>query len=128
MIDCTFVLLICFLGFLRGAIYWDDENNRRRNRKSGSLPDGTYDRNTLIKYCCRSDSSPDTPIELPSRKPFYMFRYTSYGCQMVKNMQVKEEWFQWDDEDDRNRNRKQGAHPKDTGDRYNHKLHYCYYY
>ena len=128
MTDCTIVLLIYFSGFSTGAIKWDDENIDNKNRQSGSLPEGTYFFDTHIMYCCRSDGSPNTAIELPTAKPFYLFRYTSYGCQRVKNMQVTEEWFHWDDEDDSYRSGKQGTHPKDTGGRYDHRLHYCYYY
>ena len=125
MLNYTIALLS---GFLRGAIKWDDENTHNKNRESGSLPDGTYNRDTYIKYCCRSDGSAYTAIELPTRKSFYLFRYSANRCQQVKYMQVKEEWFHWDDEADHNRDRKEGAHPKDTGSASDHKLHYCYYY
>ena len=127
-------------GFSEGTVGWDDEDSNNRNSKNGSLPDGTYGKDTYIDYCCRSDGSTYTAIDLPTRKPFYLFRYSATRCQQVKNMRVTEEWFYWDDEDDGkkkswwggkskgNKNRKEGAHPKDTGDPYNHKLHYCYYY
>ena len=115
-------------GFSNGAIRWDDEDSSNANRKSGSLPDGTYDGDTYMKYCCRSDGSTYTAIDLPTHKPFYLFRYSATRCQQVKNMRVTEEWFYWDDEDSSNNDRKEGAHPKDTGDADDHKIHYCYYY
>ena len=50
------------------------------------------------------------------------------GCQSVRRdvigcVQV----VQWDDQDSGNSNSKSGAHPLDTGNAANHKLHFCYY-
>ncbi|CAG2214849.1 unnamed protein product [Mytilus edulis] len=44
----------CPSGFCTGFIYWDDEDTSNRNCKYGVLPDGQYDRNTKINYCCRN--------------------------------------------------------------------------
>ncbi|XP_035698123.1 uncharacterized protein LOC118431114 [Branchiostoma floridae] len=125
---CIFKKNECPSGFQTGEIYWDDEDNpfNQRNSRSGSLPDGKYDRNTLIWYCCRNDGSANTRIPLPSRKPFYLFRFRQ-GCQKVLGMNVREEYFRWDDEDTINESDRHGAHPHDTGGSRNHKLHYCYY-
>ena len=40
-------------GFTQGYITWDDEDIGNRNDHGGALPDGTYDSNTRIYYCCR---------------------------------------------------------------------------
>ncbi|CAG2230280.1 unnamed protein product [Mytilus edulis] len=56
--------------FCTGFIYWDDEDNANANQKSGVLPDGVYNRNTKINYCCRSDGSSYSYINLPTSKPF----------------------------------------------------------
>ncbi|XP_019637817.1 PREDICTED: sushi, von Willebrand factor type A, EGF and pentraxin domain-containing protein 1-like [Branchiostoma belcheri] len=126
---CIFKKGGCPSGFQRGELFWDDEDTiiNNKNSRSGELPDGKYDHNTLIRYCCRNDGNADTPAPLPHHNPFYLFRYKQ-GCQKVAGMNVREEYFHWDDEDDDNANRRQGAHPYDDGDSRNHKLHYCYYW
>ncbi|XP_078615554.1 sushi, von Willebrand factor type A, EGF and pentraxin domain-containing protein 1-like isoform X2 [Branchiostoma floridae x Branchiostoma japonicum] len=124
---CIFKRSGCPSGFQTGELFWDDEDDNNANRRSGVVPDGTYNHNTLIWYCCRNDGSANTRIPLPSRKPFYLFRFRQ-GCQKVLRMNVREEYFRWDDEDDDNINYRRGAHPYDTGDSKNHKLHYCYYW
>nr|AIR07876.1 apextrin-like protein 1 [Branchiostoma japonicum] len=123
---CIFKKGGCPRGFQSGEIYWDDEDDDNGNSRSGEVPDGNYDRNTLIKYCCRNDGSANNQISLPNRSPFYLFRYRQ-GCQKVAGMNVREEFFRWDDEDDDNKNRRRGAHPYDDGGNSNHRLHYCYY-
>ena len=127
---CTKLFKLKFFpwtGFQSGSLGWDDEDDDNRDSISGDLPDGSYSRNTVIEYCCRSDGAATTPIALPNRKPFYLFRYTS-SCQAVKDLRVTEEVFTWDDEDDNNRDSKSGDHPYDDGGSRNHRLHYCYYY
>eukprot|EP00058_Branchiostoma_floridae_P028488 XP_002613979.1 hypothetical protein BRAFLDRAFT_67440 [Branchiostoma floridae] len=124
---CIFKRSGCPSGFQTGELFWDDEDDNNANRRSGVVPDGTYNHNTLIWYCCRNDGSANTRIPLPSRKPFYLFRFRQ-GCQKVLRMNVREEYFRWDDEDDDNINYRRGAHPYDTGGSRDHKLHYCYYW
>ncbi|CAH1232650.1 Hypp485 [Branchiostoma lanceolatum] len=111
--------------FQWGKLKWDDEDDDNQNHASGVLPDGIYNRNTEIQYCCRGDGSATTPIVLPSRRPFYLFRFRT-GCQRVADMSVRDEWFRWDDEDDDNANGYYGAYPYGNGGR-NHRIHYCYY-
>ncbi|XP_035688654.1 uncharacterized protein LOC118424220 [Branchiostoma floridae] len=123
---CIFKKGNCPGGFQSGWLFWDDEDDDNKNSVGGELPDGNYDRDTMIRYCCRSDGNVDTPIVLPNRKPFYLFRFKG-GCQQVKHMSVREEWFRWDDEDDDNKDDRRGAHPYDDGGSKNHRLHYCYY-
>ncbi|XP_066285437.1 uncharacterized protein [Branchiostoma lanceolatum] len=129
---CIFMRHGCPIGFGIGEVFWDDKDSidifhKNKNHWKGELPDGIYDHNTLIRYCCRNDGNANTRILLPNRSPFYLFRYRQ-GCQQVAGMNVKEEYFHWDDEDDNNGNRRRGWHPYDDGDSNNHKLHYCYYY
>lgn len=45
-----FVVLV---GFNSGYITWDDEDINNHNEYGGLLPDGVYDSNTKIYYCCR---------------------------------------------------------------------------
>ena len=119
----------CPGGFHLGNIYWDDEDRRNRNRRAGTLPDGSYGRNTRIYYCCRQDQHPHNRITLPTDRPFYLMQRHRDGCQEVTGMRVNREWVKWDDEDRRNRDSETGAYPYRGGsDDRNHQLNYCYYY
>lgn len=80
----------------------------------------------LIYLCYRSDGPIADKIFLPIDKPFYLMRYTS-GCQQVYGMVVREEYFQFDDENTNNRDSCSGAHPYDTGCNNDHMLYFCYY-
>ena len=113
-------------GFKYGWIKWDDENTQNHNKHGGSLPDGFYNRDTIIYFCCRNDGDAKTPIFLPVDKPFYLLK-SSDECQQVAGMTVSEEFFRWDDNDEHNKDKVGGRTPTDTGGRRDHKLHYCYY-
>ncbi|CAG2230279.1 unnamed protein product [Mytilus edulis] len=115
---------VCPSGFCPGFIYWDDEDNGNGNRKSGVLPDGVYNRNTKINYCCRSDGSSYNYITLPTSKPFYLYKYTS-TCQRVRGMTVRQESITMDDENERNASSEGGCHPRKSGST---KVDFCYYY
>ncbi|XP_071950861.1 uncharacterized protein [Antedon mediterranea] len=116
---------VCPDGMDEGYIYWDDENRKNKNTYSGSMPEGNYDDNTLIEYCCKTDQI-SRAAYLPTDTPFYLLS-ESRGCQKVHGTNVTEEFFRWDDEDSTNNNDAGGKHPYDSGDRNNHVLHYCYY-
>ncbi|CAG2214853.1 unnamed protein product [Mytilus edulis] len=110
--------------FRTGSIYWDDEDHANANTKNGVPPDGTYDRNTRIYYCCRSDGPSYSSIVLPTSKPFYLYHYTSTVCQRVRGMSAREEFVKTDDEDTHNNSADGGNHPKKTDTT---RIHYCYY-
>ncbi|XP_022098027.1 uncharacterized protein LOC110983241 [Acanthaster planci] len=115
--------------FREGWIKWDDQNIFNRNDQSGELPEGVYDDDTKIYFCCREDGDAGTPLTLPVDKPFFLFRKNG-NCQAVDRMTVLVEWFRWDGQDDLidlNKYR-DGSVPdleNKSGD--NHKLMYCYY-
>jgi len=48
----------------------------------GVLPDGSYNKNTKVEYCCRNDGSAERPIQLPSSAPFYLYKMDDI-CQEV---------------------------------------------
>ena len=48
----------------------------------GTLPDGVYNRNTRIYFCCRNDGPADLPIVLPTTVPFYLLKFGDQ-CQQV---------------------------------------------
>ena len=116
----------CPAGFRAGAIYWDDENRRNKNSRWGALPDGRYDKNTLVEYCYRSDGNPHMPMVLPTSKPFILYRYGG-RCQKVEGMYYSNLYIRWDDENHRNRDKCHGSHPDATCKR-NQTLNFCFYY
>nr|XP_011455971.2 uncharacterized protein LOC105348311 [Crassostrea gigas] len=115
----------CPSGFSSGSVYWDDEDTYNMNGKGGYLPSGSFDSDTRINYCCRSDGSSKSYISLPHTDPFYLMRYTS-SCQRVSGMSVREEVIEMDDEDTLNSDSVSGSHPMESGSG-NHRLYYCYY-
>ncbi|XP_065931307.1 uncharacterized protein [Magallana gigas] len=115
----------CPDGFHRGSIYWDDEDPGDRNHRSGTLPDGYFGTNTEVEYCCRADALPYEAIALPNERPFILLRHRR-GCQVVHDMDVREEIIQWDTEDDDNNNHMSGDHPYEDGTGHI-RLHFCVY-
>lgn len=71
-------------GLHKGRIQWDDEDDDNENKKEGVLPDGKYDRNTHIEFCCRTDGYAAVPIYLPTDKPFILFS-NAQRCQEVRD-------------------------------------------
>ena len=114
-------------GFQSGWIRWDDEDSRNSNHFRGQLPDGVYNGNTRIYYCCRSDGYATNAIMLPNGSPFVLFKHNTHLCQEVKGMKVTSEHFYWDCEDSSPNNQHGGSIPyADVGG--NIRIEYCYYY
>ena len=116
----------CPTGFSSGSVYWDDEDTQNVNSFSGTLPDGDYNKNTRIYFCCRSDGSTSTAITLPTTTNFYLYRYGS-TCQQVTGMSVYSDYIKTIDEDYRNTNSCSGSHPAGTCGS-DIRINYCYYY
>ena len=123
---CIFKKGDCPKGLDDGFVYWDDEDNKNRNKKGGTLPDGKYDRNTLIRYCCRTDGDKRTPVTLPVSSPFYLMAFNSSECQRVKGAIATEEFIRFDNEDYKNKDSEEGSYPYGAGIA-NHKIYYCHY-
>ncbi|XP_046839087.1 uncharacterized protein LOC124433368 [Xenia sp. Carnegie-2017] len=105
----------CPNGMSSGSVKWDDEDDwpRRVNDRGGQLPDGTYDRDTTINYCCRTNGNWYDSIELPVMKPFYLLTSNSLSspkCQMVKWATSQMEYILFDTEDDNNSDNLSGNH------------------
>lgn len=62
----------------------------------------------------RADALPYEAIALPNERPFILLRHRR-GCQVVHDMDVREETIQWDTEDDDNNNHMSGDHPYEDG-------------
>ena len=112
-----------------GFIYWDDEDSNNRNSIEGTLPDGIYNHDTKIFFCCRTDGNKSDPIILPVSKPFYLLAYGSSECQQVKGALVTEEFIQYDTEDGNNIDAWGGTHPNVSPGTESTSLviTYCYY-
>ena len=123
----TFVLPLP--GFDEGWLLWDDTDQLNSNRVTGEVPEGVYDDDTLIYFCCREDGFASTPVTMPTDDNFFLFKKT-HACQEVEGMGVNEEWFRWDSEENLSRVREYtgGSTPYNTGKDADHLLHYCYYY
>ena len=109
-----------------GWVKWDDTNYKNKNRNEGYLPDGSYNKDTTIYYCCQTEGHWYDVIELPVSQPFYLLTSSSAGspkCQMVKWAFSYLEYIVFDTEDDDNGDDKGGQHVFKEGD----KLYYCYY-
>uniref|UniRef100_A0A2C9K2I3 Apextrin C-terminal domain-containing protein n=1 Tax=Biomphalaria glabrata TaxID=6526 RepID=A0A2C9K2I3_BIOGL len=116
----------CPPGFSSGSIEIDGEDTNGGSRTDGSLPDGVYKTSdTTMFYCCRSDGSPDDLVELPTLRPFYLYRYNG-TCQDVVGMSVTEEEMIMDSEDFSNTDKYSNAfHP--DGQVNNIIIYLCYY-
>ena len=111
----------------KGFVYWDDlDGEKNSNDKDGTLPNGTYDCNTRIEFCCRTDGNKDNPILLPSERPFFLLAYESPKCQMVKWVTASPEWIYYDTEEERNADDRGGAFPHHAGVKHP-TIYYCYY-
>ncbi|XP_786957.3 uncharacterized protein LOC581886 [Strongylocentrotus purpuratus] len=118
----------CPSGFQSGSIRWDDEDSANINREGGTKPDGTYDHNTIIFFCCRNDDVTSQAISLPRADRFMLLsRFDS--CQQVRGMTVTKEWFRWDNEDSNNGDSQTDVHPYEgiqSGGE-NVRLNFCFY-
>ena len=68
-----------------GFVIWDDENKDNKNSKVGDLPEGLYNEDTKIFFCCSTSGSANKEIVLPNKSPFLLFAYDSILCQKVSN-------------------------------------------
>lgn len=96
------------------------------NKKGGTLPDGIYDKDTLVRYCCRTDGDIYTPISLPVKSPFYLNTFNTSECQRVEGAIATKEFIRFDTEDSGNKDQQNGSYPHCAGIA-NHRLNYCYY-
>jgi hypothetical protein len=109
-----------------GWIKWDDTDYKNKNSRGGFLPDGSYNEDTKIEYCCQTKGHWYDVIELPVSQPFYLLTSSSAGppkCQMVKWAFSYLEYIVFDTEDKNNKDKQGGKHVFKSGD----KLFYCYY-
>lgn len=117
--------------FKDGNITWNDRKSRIRrksdNKKWGILPDGVYDKNTMVNFCCRNDGSSSSPMMLPIGKPFVLYRYGG-SCQAVNGTTLSEDFIKFDSESRAfSKNACRGFYPDDEDCKEDHVIHLCYY-
>jgi len=118
----------CPHGFEDGSIFWDDENDLNKNQVEGVLPDGSYNEDTRIDYCCRADGLPSTNIYLPNTQAFSLYPHDEDVCQTVHGMEHTLLFVDSDDEDRDNTNTCTGDYPFLQGSCHeDHKLYICHY-
>ena len=117
----------CPAGMSSGSVFWDDENanGNNKNTKNGSLPEGVFNEDTKIFFCCQTKGVHSTPIKLPVNKPFYLIAVGAY-CQLVLNTVYTLEYIEYDTEDDNNHDKVTSPHP--FGANLVHpRIYFCYY-
>ena len=122
---------LCPIHFVEGSITWNDKKSffrrKSQNKLWGVLPDGKYDKNTMINFCCRNDAPLSTPMMLPIDKPFVLYRYGG-TCQSVAGTKVQDEFVKFNSPSRvRSRNKCTGSYPDDDSCNERHILHFCYY-
>ncbi|XP_041480231.1 uncharacterized protein LOC121427751 isoform X1 [Lytechinus variegatus] len=117
----------CPSGFQEGTIRWNDKQ-RGKDPDYNALPAGEYSpgRPTEIKYCCREDGTPRTPIILPTDSSFYLIRFHS-ACQEVVDMTVTAEYLEWATETADPELWQEGQYPRPGNTGQNVKINYCFY-
>ena len=123
---CIYKSGTCPKDMTSGGVRWDDEDNNNKNRKGGFLPDGSYNQDTVIEYCCQTDGNWYDSIELPVSQPFYLLTSSSTDtpkCQIVKWALSYLEYIVFDTEDNNNKDSQGGEHLFLDGE----KKYYCYY-
>ncbi|PFX14924.1 hypothetical protein AWC38_SpisGene20888 [Stylophora pistillata] len=124
---CIFKKEICPADFEEAHIRWDDEDHKNNNKDGGTLPEGSYGRNTYIEYCCRTDGDATEAIRLPTGSPFVLIKGNTHLCQKVDGMVEKSQYFYWDTEDKDPQSRIHGPINAELISNRNIKVHYCYY-
>jgi hypothetical protein len=110
-----------------GSIKWDDEDSQNNNSFGGTLPDGNFDGDTLIEFCCQNQGLWSNSIQLPVDKPFYLLPRNSQNCQRVKGAISTLDYIIFDTEDSNNHDTFILSHVFAIEDKSLPKIYYCYY-
>ncbi|GFR84871.1 apextrin-like protein 1 [Elysia marginata] len=98
----------CPGGFTDGHVHFDTED-------AGDYSEGTQtvansNSNPYLYFCCQDSGSANTPIQLPTQSPFFLYRYGGV-CQAVQGMSVSSEYIQINTEDSGNYDKLSNIHP-----------------
>ena len=119
----------CPKGLQEGWVLWDDENGKdgvNLNFQSGSVPNGNYNQDTKIYFCCQTVGSSSTPVELPIDKPFYLIAFNNKQCQEVLKAIHTMEFIRYDTENTNNHDKQNYPYPY-SADLHLPYIYYCYY-
>ena len=119
----------CPQGFHEGYVLWDDNNAKHgsnRNSKTGELPEGLYNQDTLIYFCCKTTGSVAKRVSLPVNKPFYLLAFESSTCQEVQGTVYSLEYVVFDTENTNNRDSRVYPYPFAANLR-EPTIYYCHY-
>ena len=95
---------------------------------AGYTPEGVYELDTLMYFCCNTKGNKSLPIDLPLDKPFYLLAYNSKKCQSVNGAIGSIEYIKWDDEDRGNTNAHSAVIPYGVSlDPWDTTMYFCYY-
>ena len=123
---CIYKKGACPKDLTAGSVFWDDDNSKNGNSKSGILPGGIYYRNTRINFCCETHGNKASAVLLPSQSPFYLLAYKSAKCQMVMWTVANLEWIHYDTEHSNNKDKAFQPNPHEAGKKHP-TIYYCYY-
>ena len=119
----------CPQGFHEGYVLWDDNNGingTNNNSRTGELPEGVYNRDTLIYFCCKKTGSAMKRISLPVNTPFYLLAFEAAICQEVEGAVYSLEYIVFDTEDTNNQDARFYPYPY-AAHRRDPTIYYCYY-
>lgn len=118
--------------FKEGSRSWNDYKSlllrKSSNSRWGELPEGEYDKNTNISFCCRNDGPASSSMILPITDPFVLYRYGG-KCQAVKGTVVTQDFIAFDDTSRAfSKNDCIGGYPDDRDCKGNRRLYFCHYH
>ncbi|XP_073244994.1 uncharacterized protein [Porites lutea] len=119
----------CPQGFHEGYVFWDDNNGingTNNNSRTGELPEGVYNQDTLIYFCCKKTGSAMKRISLPVNTPFYLLAFEAAICQEVEGAVYSLEYIVFDTEDTNNQDARFYPYPY-AAHRRDPTIYYCYY-
>ena len=109
-----------------GFVYWDDDTYLNKNNESGTLPDGVYNTDTKIEFCCRTDGNKDKPVVPPPRSHFTCLLTSLQGVKWSKWAASSLEWIYYDTEHWYNYDERGGAYPYNAAKQHP-TIYYCHY-
>ncbi|XP_046849368.1 uncharacterized protein LOC124442889 [Xenia sp. Carnegie-2017] len=131
---CIYQKNNCQYDMNEGWIKFDDEDNFdgvNRNKHAGILP--IFSRRvstigaTTLFYCCQTKGKWYNPVELPTKKPFYLLPYKTPNCQRVRWTISSLEYIVYDTENELNSDKFFGHHVYTDKVKSLPKIFYCYY-
>ncbi|XP_071172682.1 uncharacterized protein [Mytilus edulis] len=119
----------CPKGFQEGYITMDDVDKfENLSTTNGSLPDGSYKKDTTFYFCCRNDGDTEVPLVLPKERPFILFMGSKADdCQQVRGMTHTLEYFAFDDDDNNPMPVMNGSIPMTKDGDNSTEIYFCHY-